>query len=85
MKTIIALCIALTACGDNNQTLDQARATIKAECGDGPLFPGVSVAFESVNGFDRVLMSPTDWANMDAWRNDIETYEACVQGYAINK
>lgn len=83
MKTIIALTIlaSLVGCGDN-MSLDEARNVVKTECGDAPLAPGYSVAFEKVNGFDRALMSPDDWNRIEAWRSDVEAYEACVQGFA---
>jgi len=86
MKTIIALFITIAACGDNTKTqsLDEARATIKAECGDAPVAPGYSVSSETINGFDRVCTTVDGWNQLATWYNDVETYTACVQGFAIN-
>lgn len=81
MKTIIAIVIALAACGDN-VSLDKAREIIKKECGEAPLAPGWSVSFETVNGFDRALMTREDFIRISQWREDVEAYAACTQGYA---
>ena len=83
MRATLLLATILTACVDQpNDDLEKARATIQAECGDAPTAPGWSIANETINGYKVVVMGPADYAGIAAWRADLETYTACVQGYA---
>lgn len=78
MKTIIIAIAMLTACTtDSDPKLDEARELIKHECGDAPQAPGFATSF---NG-DTATMSRATYEAIAAWRTDVDTYTACVQGY----
>lgn len=72
MKKLIVLFAFLAAC-----TTDDADPQTH-ECGPAPRMPGYVVSFETINGFDRALLTRDDWENLNAWQFDITRWSQCV-------
>lgn len=83
MKTIIFLIsvLSVTACMSEDEKLENAQATIREKCGLAPLPPGFAVAYEEVNGYRRVLMTPEGWTAIQNWWFETSFWEACAQGF----
>ena len=60
---LVGLLVSCTAPGSSEQ------------CGERPLFPGFTVAIE--NG--KAIMSSADFARIEAWRADFESYATCLE------
>lgn len=71
------LLIALASCVTDESAM-QAKQRVQDECGSPPLAPGWTVANETINGMDRIVMLPGDYTMLMDWRDAVDAYEVCL-------